>query len=104
MKKTVLAFALLLGATMTSFGQSDYEKTKIVLSTGDELELIGDGSSIEEGETLHILPNFTVINSKGNAVGIAVATSAMYDNNLDELIINLGGADGKKKGSGYDRG
>ena len=25
-------------------------------------------------------------------------------NNLDELIINLGGADGKKKGSSYDRG
>jgi len=81
MKKVILILALFLGASMTSFSQTN--NTLLVDSdSGEELTIEGE---VQEGDELIMFPGNAVYKANGNFIGIAVPASPVL--NMENNII-----------------
>lgn len=104
MKKTLLTIAILLGATAAVNAQSLPSTNRLIDNMGNQYELGSPEAYV--GEELFMDSQGKVIDANGNEVGYRTKTGPgmdnvlMHEENIDDIIINLGGASELKKMAG----
>lgn len=105
MKKTILTFAIFLGATVAVKAQALPTTDKLIDEMGNQYDLGSPEAFM--GEDLYMNSQGKVTRANGTVVGYAIKIGSgmndeesTHDNQIDDLIKNLGGADSLKKMAG----